>query len=259
MMPEETGARGPEPTGKIQVAVKPRHVAIIMDGNGRWAEKRGLSRSVGHARGTATVKEIIREADKLGIEFLTLYCFSTENWGRPAAEISVLMELLKDYLLQERDELVQNNIKLSALGQIERINPEVRSILEDTISATSQNTGLKLNFCISYGGRAEIIEAATKIAADVKSGKIGLEDISETYFSQKLLTQNWPDPDLVIRTSGEFRVSNFLLWQIAYAEFYITETLWPDFEPSNLRAALEWYSQRKRRFGRSDEFEKNLQ
>jgi undecaprenyl diphosphate synthase len=252
-----------EKTSPIQLAtsykVMPQHVAIIMDGNGRWAEQRGLSRSAGHARGTSSVKEIIREADRLGISFLTLYCFSTENWGRPVEEISILMGLLKDYLLQEKAELIENNIKLSAFGQTERIPTEIREILMDTIEATKNNTGMKLNFCISYGGRAEILAAAQKLAREVKVGMIEPHQITEDLFSKRLFTGGIPDPDLVIRTSGEFRISNFLLWQLAYAEFYVTETLWPDFQPSHLRAALESFAQRKRRFGRSDESEKNVQ
>lgn len=243
----------------LQLSSHPKHVAIIMDGNGRWAESRGLSRSAGHIRGTSTVKDIIREADKLGISVLSLYCFSTENWGRPEEEISILMGLLKDYLLQERDELVQNNIQLHALGQVDRIPKEIREILLGTMEATKHNTGMKLNFCISYGGRAEILRASQVIANEVREGRLQPGEINEEMFSKYLYTSHCGDPDLIIRTSGEFRISNFLLWQSAYTEFYFTETLWPDFTVHHLRAAIESYKQRKRRFGRSDEFEKPIQ
>jgi undecaprenyl diphosphate synthase len=224
-----------------------------MDGNGRWARTRGWHRTAGHARGTLRVKEIIREATHLGIEVLTLYCFSTENWTRPAGEISVLMELLKDYLLQEREELMSGKIRFRALGQIERLPAEVREIVEETIRVTSANEGMILNFCLSYGGRAEIIRAVQSLCREVSSGELELAQVDERQLSQRLYTAGLPDPDLIIRTSGEFRVSNFLLWQLAYAELYVTETLWPDFEPSHLRAAVESYSRRKRRYGFTDE------
>ena len=237
----------------LRAAQIPRHVAIIMDGNGRWAKERGWHRSAGHIKGTSKVKEIIREADRLGVSFLTLYAFSTENWGRPADEIAMLMELLRDYLLQERQELMDNNIRLQALGQIERIPREIRDILNETVEVTSKNTGMILNFCISYGGRADVVQAVQSIARDVEKGLLSIDKVTEQLISDRLYTSTMPDPDLIIRTSGEFRVSNFLIWQIAYSEFYITETLWPDFEPSHLLAACEAYSLRRRRFGRSDE------
>ena len=235
-------------------AVKmPRHVAIIMDGNGRWARERGWHRSAGHIKGTSKVKEIIREADRIGISYLTLYCFSTENWGRPAEEVSILMELLRDYLISERQELLDNNIKLQALGQINRIPEGVREILLDTIQATSKNTGMVLNFCISYGGRADIVQSVQSLAREVEQGLLKASDINESLIASRLVTGDIPDPDLVIRTSGEYRISNFLVWQLAYSELYITETLWPDFEPSHLHAACAAYGQRKRRFGHTDE------
>ncbi len=236
----------------------PKHVAIIMDGNGRWATAQGLPRSAGHIRGTSGVKEIIREADRLGVAYLTLYCFSTENWSRPADEISILMELLRDYLLSEKKELMENNIKLLALGQIERIPAPIREILEETIRDTSKNTGMILNFCISYGGRTEIADAIKKIAQKVQSGEISTEQIDENLVAQNLYTQGMPDPDLIIRTSGECRVSNFLLWQMAYSEIYLTETMWPEFGPADLQKAILEFGLRKRRFGRSDEFSNSL-
>ena len=231
----------------------PRHVAIIMDGNGRWAKQRGWNRSLGHVQGTSRVKEIVREADRLGISVLTLYAFSTENWKRPAEEISTLMQLLEDYLKRERQELMDNNIRLQVLGQIERIPQNVRDIVDETVKVTEANTGMTLNFCISYGGRADIIQAAQSLAREVQEGRISIADLNEKSLSEKLYTGMLPDPDLMIRTSGEFRISNFLLWQAAYAEIYVTETLWPDFEPQHLRAACEAFAQRKRRFGMSDE------
>ena len=231
----------------------PRHVAIIMDGNGRWAQERGWKRAVGHAQGTAQVKSIIREADRLGIRILTLYCFSTENWSRPAEEVSSLMELLKSYLISEKQELVDNNIKLQAIGQIDRIPAAIAEILLDTIQATENNSGMLLNFCISYGGRLDLLQATRSIARKVQSGELSPDQISEEVLAAHLLTKSMPDPDLVIRTSGEFRISNFLLWQMAYSEFYITDTLWPDFDTKELQLALDEFSKRKRRFGHSDE------
>lgn len=236
----------------------PVHVGIIMDGNGRWATRRGMPRSSGHIRGTSNVKEVIRTADKLGIKILTLYCFSTENWNRPAEEIEILMELLKDYLVQEKQELLDNNIQLRALGQTERLPPDVLQILNDTIQATSINTGMVLNFCISYGSRSEILMAAQTLAKQCTQGTLHPEQISEANFSSALLTGGLPDPDLIIRTSGEYRLSNFLLWQAAYSEIFVTETLWPDFKPNDFLVAIEDFSKRKRRFGRSDEHESSL-
>lgn len=231
----------------------PRHVAIIMDGNGRWAKLQGLHRSLGHAKGASMVKEIIRAADDIGIEVLTLYCFSTENWNRPSHEISILMDLLKDYLIQERKELIENNIQFHALGQIDRLPENVLKIVRETIEVTAPNTGLKLNFCISYGGRAEIMRATQQLCREVAEGSLSLNEVDERALSNRLYTSGLPDPDLVIRTSGESRISNFLLWQMAYAEIYITDTLWPEFTPHHLRAAVEAYSLRKRRFGFTDE------
>ena len=231
----------------------PRHVAIIMDGNGRWAKSRAFHRSLGHARGASRVKDIIREADDLGIEFLTLYAFSTENWGRPADEISALMELLHDYLLKEREEMMANNIRLQVFGQTERLPTFVRDIVEGTQAMTASNTGLKLNFCLSYGSRAEMLKSVQRIAREVQEGRLDPADITESTIQAGLYTAQLPDPDLLIRTSGEFRLSNFLLWQLAYTEIYVTETLWPDFEPQHLRVACEAFASRKRRFGLSDD------
>jgi undecaprenyl diphosphate synthase len=231
----------------------PQHVGVIMDGNGRWARSRGFHRSIGHAKGSSTVKPIIDAARSSCIKVLSLYCFSTENWSRPDDEIAVLMDLLRDYLIQEREELMRGNIKVFVLGQMERLPSSVREILESTLEETKNNTGMILNFCLSYGGRLELTEAIKKIAADVQAAKVSVEAIDETMIAGALYTAGMPDPDLIIRTSGEFRTSNFLLWQSAYSEYYITETMWPDFTPEEFGEALEWYSLRKRRFGHSDE------
>ncbi len=233
----------------------PNHIGIIMDGNGRWAVRRGLPRSSGHIRGTSNVKEVIRTADKMGVKFLTLYCFSTENWNRPPEEIEILMELLKDYLIGEKQELLDNNIRLQALGQISRLPLEVLKILNATIEETSKNTGMILSFCISYGARDEIVQAAKTLAVKHAQGKLDLKNFSEELFARHLFTHSMPEPDLIIRTSGEYRLSNFLLWQSAYSEIYVTETLWPDFQPQDLVLACESFAQRRRRFGRSDEHE----
>jgi undecaprenyl diphosphate synthase len=224
-----------------------------MDGNGRWAKARGLPRSLGHMEGTSRVKEIIREADRLGVKILTLYCFSTENWKRPEDEVSILMKLLKEYLLKERQELHDNNVKLRALGQIDRLPEHLQKLVRETEAFLSNNTGMILNFCISYGGRSEILRATREIAKKIAAGELQAEELSEEIFSNELYTAGLPDPDLIIRTSGEARISNFLLWQIAYSELYLTETSWPEFRPQHLKEACEAFSTRKRRFGSSDE------
>jgi undecaprenyl diphosphate synthase len=237
----------------IDQARVPKHVAIIMDGNGRWAKAQGWHRSIGHAHGSSKVKDIVRAADKMGVRVLTLYAFSTENWNRPVGEIAVLMDLLKDYLLRERQELLDNNIRLRALGQVERIPQEVREILNETIRVTAPNTGMILNFCLSYGGRAEIARAAQALCLEVAAGRLDPAMVTEQALEAQLYTAGLPDPDLVIRTSGEYRISNFLLWQLAYAEIYVTDIPWPEFEPEHFRLAIESYIGRKRRFGMTDE------
>jgi len=231
----------------------PKHVAIIMDGNGRWARAKGMPRSFGHAEGTSRVKEVIREADRLGIKILTLYCFSTENWKRPTEEVSILMRLLKEYLLKEREELQRNNVRLQALGQVERLPEHLQKLVRETEIYLAKNTGLILNFCISYGGRHEILRSAQLLAHDVKEGRIKPSEITEALFESYLYTKNLPDPDLVIRTGGESRVSNFLLWQIAYSEILLLDLSWPDFRPNDLANACSNFANRKRRFGDSDE------
>lgn len=227
----------------------PRHVAIIMDGNGRWAKKRGLPRVAGHRQGAESVRAIVRSAGELGVRYLTLYAFSAENWNRPKDEVDTLMKYLARYLKNEIGELDRNNVRLEAIGQIWRLPEFVQEQLEKTKAALAKNNGLTLILCLSYGGRAEIVDAVREIAAGVKQGRIEPAEITERTVAEHLYTNQWPDPDLLIRTSGELRISNFLLWQISYAEFVVTDTLWPEFRKPQLCAALEEYTRRHRRFG----------
>jgi len=228
----------------------PRHVAIIMDGNGRWAQQRKLPRIEGHRAGAESVRQIVRACGELGIDYLTLYAFSVENWDRPKAEVTALMRLLEFYLKQEIPELDKNNVRLAAIGRIHELPSSAQRQLEKSIAALQDNTGLTLVLALSYGGRAEIVDAMRAIAGEIKAGRLDAADINENVISKHLYTQAIPDPDLLIRTSGELRVSNFLLWQISYAEIYVTERLWPDFRKPQLLEALEDYSRRHRRFGR---------
>ena len=231
-------------------AVLPAHVAIIMDGNGRWAAQRNLPRVEGHRRGAESVREVLRCASKLGIRHLTLYAFSVENWNRPKEEVDTLMKFLARYLKTEQQEMNQNNVRLRAIGQLDRLPGFVREQLDATIASLDQNTGTTLNLALSYGGRTELVDAARAIAAKAQSGEMAPADIDEQTLSDHLYTAGTPDPDLLIRTSGEMRVSNFLLWQISYAELVVTERLWPDFGEADFRAALEEFAARDRRFGK---------
>jgi undecaprenyl diphosphate synthase len=230
----------------------PRHVAVIMDGNGRWAQRRGLPRERGHEEGAESVREVVRECRRLGVEALTLYSFSTENWSRPAAEIGALMALLHRYVLHERQELMEQGIRLRAIGQIDRLPFYVRKPLQALVAESAKNTGMTLNLALSYGGRAELVTAAQRLAEQVAAGKLRPQDIDEQRFAAELSTAGQPDPDLLIRTSGELRVSNFLLWQIAYAEIYVTELPWPEFRKAQLEEALADFTRRTRRFGKTD-------
>ena len=231
----------------------PRHIAIIMDGNGRWAKKKNLNRISGHIKGVDAVREIVTACRELGIKVLTLYAFSIENWRRPNDEVAALMGLLREYLFKEREEMVQNNIRLSAIGRIEDLPLEVQNTLRETSKKTEQCDGMILNLALSYGGRSEILHAVQGILSDFQKGKIKPEEVNLQRFSQYLWTRGIPDPDLLIRTSGEFRISNFLLWQIAYTELYVTETLWPDFDRKELLKAIAAYQSRERRFGLTSE------
>jgi undecaprenyl diphosphate synthase len=237
---------------KKPLGAPPRHVAIIMDGNGRWAQRRHHPRVYGHVRGSSRVKSIVREADRLGVKALTLYAFSTENWARPDAELSVLWRLLKKYLLREVAELHRENVRLHVIGEVERLNADLREVLDASIAKLSENTGLQLTFALSYGSRRELARATRLFAADCVAGLRKAEDMNEALMGEYLWTATLgglAEVDLVIRTSGEKRVSNFLLWQAAYAEFYFTELCWPDFTPAHLREAVSDYASRERRFG----------
>jgi len=231
----------------------PSHVAIIMDGNGRWARQRGLDRIFGHQQGVNAVREIIETAAELGIRFLTLYAFSNENWGRPDEEVSALMGIMVQSLSNETDTLLKNNIMLKAIGDMERLSNDVRERLLETIELTSVSTGLNLIIALSYSSRWEIVMAARKISTDVKEGTLNPLTITEENFEKYLTTVGIPDPELMIRTSGELRISNFLLWQAAYAEFYFTDTLWPDFGKDDFYNAIIDFQKRERRFGKTSE------
>ena len=230
----------------------PEHVAIIMDGNGRWAKQRAMNRVLGHEEGTESVREVVRTSRNLGIKWLTLYAFSEENWKRPKYEITALMGILKRFLKSELNEMLENNIRFMTIGRISRLPEDVRKLIEETTAKTSGNTGMTLTLALSYGGRQEIFDAMQKIAKRIISGDLQPSDINEGLISDFLYTAGMPDPDLLIRTSGEYRVSNFLLWQIAYTELYTTPTLWPDFRKKEYLKAIEDYQKRERRFGASE-------
>ncbi len=243
---------------RIQMELKksgqiPSHIAIIMDGNGRWAKKRGLPRAAGHTRGVESVRDIVKVCSQLGVQYLTLYTFSTENWRRPRDEVSMLMRLLLKSLRDETDELNQNDIKITMIGDLESMPKEVQKELRDACEKTKYNKKMVLNLALSYSGRVEILMAVKNLAALVANKKLRPDEIDEAIISEHLMTKNMPDPDLVIRTSGEFRVSNFLLWQIAYAEFYISNVLWPDFRRNDLYDAIKSFQKRERRFGKVSE------
>ena len=233
----------------IDLENMPTHIAIIMDGNGRWAKSRFLPRTAGHKAGVETIRKVVKEADRLGIKYLTLYAFSTENWKRPKLEVDALMNLLVTYLRNEIDELHKNNVKLTAVGDFEKLPEACVKELHSAMDKTKDNTGVHLNLALNYGGRNDIREAVVEIAKEYKEGKISLEDITEENIKKHLSTGEIPDPDLVIRTSGEQRLSNFLLWDVAYSEFYYTDIHWPDFDGEELEKAIYAYQKRDRRFG----------
>lgn len=228
----------------------PVHIAIIMDGNGRWAKRRGLPRIAGHKAGVKAVKRVVEAAGELGISVLTLYTFSHENWKRPRQEVSAIMKLLYETTKREINELDKNNVKLITTGRIEELSPLRRDILEKAKEQTKDNTGLVLNLALNYGGRTEILDAVKHIAQEVKQGKLDIDDLNEDNFAKYLYTNGLPDPDLLIRTSGEKRISNFLLWQTSYTELYITDVLWPNFTAKDFYEAIWDYQNRERRFGR---------
>lgn len=227
----------------------PCHIAIIMDGNGRWARKRGLPRSLGHRAGVEALRSIVKTCSQLGIKYLTVYAFSTENWRRPKEEVGVLMSLLTEYLRKELQELHENDVVVQALGHISDLPDEAQAELQKAFKRTQNNQGLVLNLALNYGGRAELVEAVRKIHMDIAAGKLQEQHIDENTINQYLFTAGMPDPDLLIRTSGEMRLSNFLLWQLAYTEIIVVEDFWPDFNGEALIRAVQIYQQRERRFG----------
>lgn len=228
----------------------PRHLAVIMDGNGRWAKSRGLPRKAGHRAGAESVREAVDFCNEVGIEFLTLYAFSSENWNRPEAEVDALMKLLERFLKTKAREIAEKDVRLTAIGRTDLLPESCRNELNKVIADTKDNKAMTLILALSYGSREEIADATRKIALKVKNGELSPDDIDNEILSQHLDTAEFPDPDLLIRTSGEFRLSNFLLWQLSYAEIFISEKNWPDFRKSDFREALENYSRRHRRFGR---------
>jgi undecaprenyl diphosphate synthase len=244
-MPKRTS----ELLDQIDRTALPAHIAIIMDGNGRWARKRGLPRVAGHRAGIHAVREVVEGSAELGIPVLTLYAFSVENWKRPVAEVSMLMQLLKEYLNKELENIHKNNIRFRTIGRTEELDPSVKAELDKGIERTRNNTGMRFNVALNYGGRAEIVDAVNRLLRNGGRELAANGGISEKDFAQYLYTAGQPDPDLLIRTSGELRISNFLLWQIAYAEIWVTDTLWPDFDKQHLYEAIIAFQKRERRYG----------
>ncbi|MFD1256457.1 isoprenyl transferase [Mucilaginibacter terrae] len=238
---------------QIDLLRLPQHVAIIMDGNGRWAKGKGKLRVFGHHNGVLSVRDVVEGAGELGIKYLTLYTFSAENWNRPSFEVTAIMELLVSTINKEIKQLMKNNVKLNAIGDLAQLPGKCYKELTGAIEKTSANTGLVLTLALSYSSRRELMQAAKGIAEQVKAGTLNTEDITEDVFAQNLYTHNLPDPELLIRTSGEFRISNYLLWQIAYAELYFTDKLWPDFRREDFYEAILDYQKRERRFGMTSE------
>ncbi len=232
----------------------PAHIAIIMDGNGRWANERNLPRYEGHRNGVERVREAIKTCTEIGVKYLTLYAFSKENWSRPGEEVNFLMKLLASYLDNELKEIQKSNVRFRMIGRLSDLPVDIQKKIRRNIESTKDNTGLTLALALSYSGRAEIIDAIRSIAADLKSGKLQSDEINEKLISDFLYTKGLPDPDLLIRTSGELRLSNFMLWQVSYTELYITEKYWPDFRREDLLQAIETYKTRNRRFGKVNKF-----
>ncbi|MBQ4048458.1 MAG: isoprenyl transferase [Clostridia bacterium] len=231
----------------------PRHIAIIMDGNGRWASKRGMPRKLGHSAGAERFREISEYCGEIGVEALSVFAFSTENWNRPADEVEGILNLLRKYLDESCEKLAAKNARLRFLGRLDALPEDIREKIARIDAISAKQTGIIVNVCINYGGRADIVDAVKRYAADCAAGKADPAALDETAFSPYLYTGDLPDPDLLIRTGGEMRISNFLLWQSAYAELYFTDTLWPEFEPAELDKAIAWFASRKRRFGRAEE------
>lgn len=233
--------------------LKPQHIAIIMDGNGRWAQQRGSARSKGHRAGVKTTRAIVEAAAEQGVEYLTLFAFSSENWQRPKSEVSLLMELFWAALQREVADLHKNQVRLRFIGDLTQFEARLKAEINKAEELTADNNGLQLFIAVGYGGRADIVNAAKQLAQQVSNGQLAIQDIGETNFAQALSLTGIPDPDLFIRTGGEYRMSNFLLWQLAYAELYFSDCLWPDFSAAELAKAIQWYGERQRRFGRTGE------
>ena len=228
---------------------RPRHIAMIMDGNGRWAQQRGLSRSEGHGEGIKNIRRVLEECKNLGVEYVTLYCFSSENWKRPKEEVDYLFRSLEHYANEQAPKLAEQNVRMVAIGRWRELPPHARDAIERVVAVSKENTGMTVCWAVNYGARAEIVDATRRIASRVASGKLTPEDIDESTISEHLDTAGIPDPDLLIRTAGEMRISNYLLWQISYAELWVTSTLWPDFDEEHVREAIRGYASRNRRFG----------
>ena len=237
-------------TSSLDMTRLPRHVAVIMDGNGRWAQRRGMSRIEGHKRGKDSVRTVVEATRKLGIPYLSLFAFSTENWDRPPREVNALMSLLRRYLRTEIDRLMHNEVRVVAIGDVDRLPASVRGELDRAIERTRDNTRLTVGLCVSYGGREDIVQAVRAIGREIAAGRMAPDAVDEAVISAALGTAMMPDPDLLIRTSGEMRISNFFLWQLAYTEIYVTEALWPEFREAQYVAALAEYQRRDRRFGK---------
>lgn len=235
-------------TKKTEPGLMPRHIAIIMDGNGRWAKKRGLPRSAGHIAGASTFKEIARYGNKIGLEYMTVYAFSTENWKRPEDEVKNIMNLLRDYLKDAKN-FKDENIKVKFIGDISPLDDDIKELIKESEEGSKNATGMHLNIALNYGGRDEIVSAIKKIAVDVKEDNLKIDNINEKLISDYLYTAGQPDPDFIIRPSGEYRLSNYLIWQSAYSEFWFANVLWPDFKPADLDRAIKDFSKRNRRFG----------
>lgn len=233
---------------KTESRVLPRHIAIIMDGNGRWAKKRSLPRSAGHAAGSKNFKTIARYCNKIGLEYLTVYAFSTENWKRPKEEVDGIMNILRDYLRDSKN-FKDENIKVKFIGDLTALDDDIIELIKESEEGSENATGLKLNIALNYGGRDELVHAVKKIVAKQEKGEISIEDINENLISDNLYTGGMPDPDIIIRPSGEYRLSNYLIWQAAYSEYWFSDVLWPDFTPKDLEKAIDDYNKRHRRFG----------
>ncbi|MGA2617700.1 MAG: isoprenyl transferase [Thermoguttaceae bacterium] len=238
-----------DPLADVPADKRPRHIAIIMDGNGRWARQRGLPRIEGHRQGAASVRRVTEECARLGIQQLTLYCLSSENWKRPAQEIDFLMQLLQQYMIEQRAAIMEHNLRVAVIGRREGLPEDTLQEVDRTVAASRGNSGLQLCLAINYGGRAELVDAFRRMAAEVLAGRLRPQDIQEETIASHLYTAGMPEPDLLIRTADEMRISNFLLWQISYAEIWVTDRLWPDFDEAQLHGALRGYAARQRRFG----------